>query len=170
MVWLYLGFIVAVIAIIIICRDEDNYLDEKIGYSCAAFILSMIASVVLLLTSSAIVSSCAEMKYHVVSDTKIIALKDNQNINGNCYIMGGYVGEDLYYYYTTETEFGYKTEKIKAENAYIKYTDEEPHIEKYKGEFANDAVNFWAAPMCTERCIIYCPEGTVTNEFNIDLE
>jgi hypothetical protein len=106
----------------------------------------------------------------MVSDTKIIALKDNQNVSGSFYIMGGYVDEDLYYYYATETEFGYKTEKVKADNAYIKYTDGETHIEKYVGEFANDSANFWGFPMCDNRYIIYCPDGTVTNEFIVDLE
>lgn len=43
---------------------------------------------------------------YVVSDTKIVALKDNQNISGNYYLLSGYVDEDLYYYYATETEFG----------------------------------------------------------------
>lgn len=84
--------------------------------------------------------------------------------------MGGYVDEDLYYYYATETEFGYKTEKVKANNAYIKYADGETHIERYVGEFANEKNNLWGFPICDDRYIIYCPDGTVTNEFIVDLE
>lgn len=170
MIWCVLGMIAVIIAIIFICCDEYNDLGEKIWYSFVALILSILVSFVFLLVSSAIATEHAEIEYHAISDTKIIALKDNQNISGNFYIMGGYVGEDLYYYYATETELGYKTEKIKAGNTYIKYTDEEPHIEKLKGEFANDSVNLWAAPMCVDRYIIYCPEGTITNEFSVDLE
>lgn len=84
--------------------------------------------------------------------------------------MGGYVNEDLYYYYAIETEFGYKTEKLKAENVYIKYTDGEPHIERCEGDFVNEKLYFWGFPTCDERYVIYCPEGTVTNEFDVDLE
>jgi hypothetical protein len=123
-----------------------------------------------LVISSEIVTSCAEINYNIVSDTKIIALKDNQNVSGNFYITGGYVNENLYYYYATETELGYKIGKIKADNAYIKYTDGETHIERHRGEFANDNAYLWGYPACNDRYIIYCPDGTVTNEFNVDLE
>ena len=135
-----------------------------------ALIASIIVSTLVFLSASLVVSTFAENNYNVASDTKIIALKDNQNVNGSFYIMGGYVDEDLYYYYATETEFGYNTEKIRADCAYIKYTDGEAHIERYDAEFINDYWNFFATPIYDNRYIIYCPEGTITNEFNVDLE
>lgn len=170
MIWWILGALVCVGVIVCICCDTWNDWVEKILLSIMTVVISTVITFIVLLVSSAIASCCAEIDYNMVSDTKIIALKDNQNASGSFYIMGGYVDEDLYYYYATETEFGYKTEKVKADNAYIKYTDGETHIEKYAGEFANDASNLWGFPMCDDRYIIYCPDGTVTNEFSIDLE
>ena len=171
MIWLIIGFIVAIAIIIFGCVSDEWYtIGDKIGASILVLLASFVCSIAVLVLASAIVSSVAEIEYNVVSDTKIIALKDNQNISGSFYIMGGYVDEDLYYYYATETEFGYKTEKIKADNTYIKYTDGEAHIEKYNAEFANDAMEFWGGCTCDDRYIIYCPEGTVTNEFDVDLE
>lgn len=170
MIWLILGVIVCSIIIIGIFRDRYNDLLDKFFFSFLTLLLSFVISILVLVGVSAIVSCCADINYNIISDTKIIALKDNQNVSGNFYIMGGYVNEDLYYYYAVETEFGYKTEKIKAENAYIKYTDGETHIERYDGEFANSGVNFLAMPMCDDRYIIYVPDGTVTNEFVVDLE
>ena len=155
MIWLILGFIAFVIATICIFCNKWNDLGEKFLYSLLALSISLPITVLVLFVSSAIVSCYAEIDYNVVSDTKIIALKDNQNVSGNFYIMGGYVDEDLYYYYATETKFGYKTEKIKANMAYIKYTDDETHIEKCKGEFANDSTNLWGFPICEDRYIIY---------------
>lgn len=170
MIWLIIGLIVAVAIIVCICLDSWNDLGEKIGYSIITLLASFLISVLVLFFASMFISCGAEIEYNKVSDTKIIALKDNQNVNGSFYIMAGYVNKDLYYYYTTETEFGYKTEKIRADNAYIKYTDGETHIERYEGEFANEGTNLWAFPMCSDRYIIYCPDGTVTNEFDVDLE
>jgi hypothetical protein len=69
-----------------------------------------------------------------------------------------------------QSEDSFKTEKIKADNTYIKYTDGETHIEEYDAEFVNDYVYLFAAPSVSNRYIIYCPEGTVTNEFSVDLE
>lgn len=170
MIWFIIGFVVAISIIICIWCDDWNDLGEKIGYSVLILLTSFLISLIVWLGASAITTCCAEIKYDIVSDTKIIALKDNQNVNGSFYIMGGYVDEDLYYYYATETEFGYKTEKIKADNAYIKYTDGETHIERYEGEFASGSAYLWGACICSDRYIIYCPEGTVTNEFDVDLE
>lgn len=170
MIWLIIGLIVSIV--VTVFNFCDYLLDwfEKFFFSFLELILSIAISFLVLLGVSAIVSCFAEVDYNMVSDTKIIALKDNQNVNGNFYIMGGYVDEELYYYYATETEFGYKTEKVSAENSYIKYTNEETHIEEYEVEFVNDYVYWFAMPMQLDRYIIYCPEGTVTNEFNVDLE
>lgn len=170
MIWFIIGLVVAVVIIVYICRDDWNDLGEKIGLSILTLSTSFVISLLVLLLASVIISCNVEIEYDKVSDTKIVALKDDQNVNGSFYIMGGYVDEDLYYYYATETEFGYKTEKISSDNAYIKYTDGETYIEKYVGRFANTNINLWALPICSNRYIIYCPEGTVTNEFNVDLE
>ena len=170
MIWFIIGLIIAVIIIVGVCCDEWNDFGDKIAYSVIILLTSFIISLLVWLFASIVISCSAEIEYGMVSDTKIIALKDNQNISGSFYVMGGYVDEDLYYYYATETEFGYKTEKIKADNAYIKYTDGETHIEKYEGEFANNNAYFFGGCICDDRYIIYCPEGTVTNEFNVDLE
>lgn len=170
MVWIIIGGIVCMAIIINILFDKWNDLTDKFFYSFMAILLSVLITAFVLFLASGTTSSVTEIEYDIASDTKIIALKDNQNVNGNFYIFGGYVDEDLYYYYAYETEFGYKTEKLKADNAYIKYTDEEPHIERYVGDFANEGAYFWGVPMCDDRYIIYVPEGTVTNEFNVDLE
>lgn len=170
MIWLILGLIAFVISVVCIFLNEWNDLDEKFLYSFIALFGCFAVSSLFLILSSAITSHCVKIDYNMVSDTKIIALKDNQNVSGSFYIMGSYVDEDLYYYYATETEFGYKTEKLKADNAYIMYTNGETHIEKYVGEFANNSANLWGFPMCDDRYIIYCPDDTVTNEFIVDLE
>lgn len=170
MIWFIIGFIIAAIIIIFIWFDDWNDLFDKISISLIVLLIFILTSSLVFLLASAVVSSNAEIKYNLESDTKIIALKDNQNVSGSFYIMGGHINEDLYYYYATETEFGYKTEKVRAGNAYIKYTDGETHIEKYVGEFANDSLYLWGDCLCDNRFIIYCPEGTVTNEFNVDLE
>lgn len=170
MIWFVIAGLVAIVIIIFICRDDWNDFFEKITMSFSTLLVSFAIASFVFFFASIITSYCAEIEYNVVSDTKIIALKDNQNINGNFYIFGGYVDEDLYYYYATETEFGYKTKKLKADDAYIKYTDGEPHIERLDGKFVNDNVYLLGSCMSGDRYIIYCPEGTVTNEFKVDLE
>jgi hypothetical protein len=170
MIWIIIGLVVFLVVTIKILCDSWYDWQEKLLYPLAALILSSMMTFLVLLIASGIVSDCAEIDYDMVSDTKIVALKDNQNVSGNFYIMGGYVDEDLYYYYATETQFGYKTEKVKADNTYIKYTDGETHIEKYEPKFVNDYVYLFGLPMNLSRYIVYCPENTIANDFRIDLE
>ena len=114
MIWFIVGFIVAVIIIVNICRDNFYDFSEKLTLSTMTLFLSFLGSICVLGIASVIASSYAEIEYNIASDTKIVALKDNQNANGSFYIGSGYVDEDLYYYYAIETEFGYKTEKNKS--------------------------------------------------------
>ena len=170
MIWFILGFIIFVGILIGIIRSKWFNLTDKIFGCVMSFMFSMLCILFVLLTASGIVSCFAQIDYVMVSDTKIIALKDNQNVAGYYYIFSGYANEDLYYYYATETELGRKTEKVSADNSYIKYTDGKTHIEKYEPKFENDIFYWFAFPMNDYRYIIYCPENTITAEFNIDLE
>ena len=172
MIWLIISLIVTIITIVY-CWYKDLWcgVGTCILETIATLMVSFFITAFIVTLSSDIISMNDNViEYNKVLDSKIIALKDNQNVNGNFYIMGEYIDKDLYYYYAIETEFGYKTEKIKAENAYIKYTNDEPHIEKYNPDFTNETLYFLGTCTRDDRYIIYCPDGTVTNEFNIDLE
>lgn len=172
MIWVILYIVATIGAIIWIwCENLWYGVDCCILESVAAIFIAFVIFAIIIVASSAIVSSGENaIEYKKVSDIPITALKDNLNVNGNFYLMSGYINEDLYYYYVTETELGYKTEKIEADNAFIKYVNEEPYIEKYEGEFTKSINYIWGFPVCDDRYIIYCPEGTVTNEFKVNLE
>ena len=170
MIWFIIGFITSIVIIIYTFCDDCLYLSDKFLFSFLRLATLFVIGTITMIVVSAVINYCAEYNYNIVSDTKIIALKDNQNTNGNFYVMSGYVNEELYYYYATETELGFSIKKIDADNAYIKYANEEPHIEKYAGEFKNNIANIFGFPMCDDRYIIYCPENTIANEFKIDLE
>ena len=170
MIWLIIGLVVCIVVIIYIFGDGCWDLLEKFLASLMTLFFAFLLSFSVLYLGSVCISFIADVEYEIASDTQIIALKDNQNVGGSFYIMGGYVNEDLYYYYATETEFGCKVEKIKSENSYIKYTDGNTHIEKYKPKFVNEFAYLFGLPVQPSRHIIYCPKGTVTNEFRVDLE
>ena len=170
MIWVIIGLVIFIVMTVKLCCDGCYSWTEKFLISLTNLIITILATILVVVFVSGIVSFFFFFDYDMESDIKIVALKDNQNVNGSFYIMGGYVDEDLYYYYATETEFGYKTEKVKSENTYIKYTDDETHIEKYEPKFVNEFAYLFGFPMQLSRHIIYCPEGTVTNDFRIDLE
>lgn len=170
MIWFIIGCVATIVIIIHICIDDWNDLVDKILLSILTIAVSLVFSFLVLVMTSEIVSGFADIDYVKKTDTQIIALKDNQNISGGFYIMGGYIDEDLYYYYAKETVYGYKTEKVKAENSYIKYTNDKPHIETYEPKFKSGVTYAFAVCMCDNRYVIYCPENTIANEYVVDLE
>ena len=110
-----------------------------------------------------------EQNIRMVHCQEIQALKDNNSIEGRFYLGNGHIGEEQYYYYIVNTEKGYKTEKVKSNNAYVVYNDK-PYVEKYEAvSFKHWYTYIYAIP-ATSYYVLYVPEGTITNEFNIDLE
>jgi len=148
-------------------RDEEYVIGilSSVAIGVAVFLFFGIICVAI---SSAIKDE--NMNIELVESQNIVALKDSQNIDGRFYLMGGYVKEDLYYYYAKETEFGYKCDKIKANDSFVVYTDGHPKIETYiSTSFKHWWTYIYAIPVHTHYSI-YVPAGTVTNEYKIDLE
>ena len=102
--------------------------------------------------------------------TPIVALEDNITSRGGTFFLGtGANKSDIYYYYMIDTERGYVMKNVKAYDAYIKY-DTNPRIVTESGRGFNHWYNYiWAFPT-SSHYTIYVPEGTILNNYNIDLK
>lgn len=138
------------------------------------WMISIVASLlcgVLTLIVAAIVGTCIPSSEIVYEETvrPIVALEDNMASNGTFFLGTGTVKDSIHYYYMIETERGYKIQDIAASNAYIKY-DTNPRIVIENGcGFKHWYNNIWAFPVRTHYTI-YVPEGTILNNYNIDLK
>ena len=173
MLWLILAGLVWVgLTVFFIYKaHNDDWFDVADAFlgSILTLIASFVVAVLILLFSSVFVTAAdAHIYYKLETDTKIIALKDNSDITGSRFICSGYVDDDLYYYYATDTELGYKVEKVKASQSYIRYSDN-THIEKYNAVYSNWLVRLITLPD-DDRYVIYCPDKTITQYFEINLE
>ena len=168
---IFVTTMIAIIILVMVWRDEWNDWFEKIIYSVGVALVWFLGTVLLTIIVSGITCmSEVEMTYTKADEQPIYAFKDNTMVEGNHFLFSGYVDEELHYFYVVEDELGYHTEKVDADDTYIKYSKDQPRIEIYTADFANKWVYLWAIPIEDDRYIIYCPEGTVTQEFNIDLE
>lgn len=104
------------------------------------------------------------------STEHIIALNDSTGVNGRAGFLGsGYVEDELYYYYMTDTKEGFQAKKIKAEDAYVRYSDEQI-VETYTAtNFKNKLLWLVALPINSFH-IVYIPEGSIIENYQIDLE
>lgn len=96
----------------------------------------------------------------------IVALQDENLINGKFYLRSGSVNQKDYYKYLVKLKFGgYKANQIPANQTIIYITDNNFRVEWYKRErglgFSKETEKFW---------YIYIPENAIIYDFNIDLQ
>lgn len=101
---------------------------------------------------------------------QIVNLSDNSeiegSINGRRRYVRGYIGEEtVYHYYYKCADGGFKLQKASEKNTTIYFTDGEPRAEWY-----SQTRSFWWHSETKYFCKIYIPEGSMTTEFEIDME
>ena len=98
---------------------------------------------------------------------EIMSLGDSSEVNGRIYARRGYVGECLYYHYIVERpNGGFIAGKAKANDAVLYYSDDDFRVEWYKLR-----KEWWIFYEEREHYAkIYIPEGSITDDFRVDLE
>lgn len=96
---------------------------------------------------------------------RIVALNDNSLTNGRFYVRRGYVSEDLYYQYMKRSGSGFKAGKVKASKTTLYYADDDYRVECWEKTkkwlwFENSEIYYK----------IYIPEGSITEDYMVDLE
>lgn len=139
-----------------------------IGLICVAFLIFFD---VLLAGVISFIVPTDEQNIQLSQTEKITALKDNISSEGRFFLASATINDTPYYYYVVQTDRGLKQKKINAENTYIHYTKDDFRVETYEGvSFKNWYTYIWASFPSAEYYNIYIPEGSVTSEFNVDLE
>ena len=168
-----LWFIIPIIAVIGFVIHE--YRDELLGpgeiflFSSLIFIISIVGSVLLCVISSVIADDCADKTYSITEDIDIYAMQDNLATEGDFFLGSGHVDGELKYFYVVKDEFGYTVTNVNADDAYIQYSTERCHLEKHTYTFDNWFVRSIAVP-CSDRYIFYVPEGSIINDYAVDLK
>lgn len=94
----------------------------------------------------------------------IVSLGDNNMANGRYYMRRGYIESDLYYQYMVDVGDGFKANKVRSNNATLYYADGNYRVEWYT------RTKKWLY-FTQEGTIhkIYIPEGSITDEYSVDL-
>lgn len=158
-----IGFFISGIIAAIRERDKDYF-----------WWISIVASLLcggLTLIITAIIGTAISSNEIIYEETArpIVALEDSTASRGQFFLGTGTNKSDIYYYYMIDTERGYVMKNVKACEAYIKY-DANPRIVVESGRGFNHWYNYiWAFPV-SSHYTIYVPEGTILNNYNIDLK
>lgn len=146
------------IAILIYFIREDA-IGCGIGVILLVSILNVAASSLLLCVGSALPDGC--YKFHDSKEMQIVALQDNAYIYRHR-------GEKLTYSFMYKEDDGYRSGHVDADNAII-FCSDEAKIIAQSGEF-KDWYHWLYAYPTKEKYIIYVPEGTIKEEYKVDLQ
>lgn len=153
-------------------KDEWEYSKvDGIIKGALVVLLALLATAIPITISTAVIGSDVNRCTMTVAESKkIIALKDNPSMSGSYFLFSGYVDEKLYYYYAEETELGYRTDKVRASDCYIVYSETEPRIDRIEATGFKKWYTWIYAIPSAHYYTIYVPDGTVATDYEIDLE
>ena len=172
MIWFIIfGVIGIVIATIITVSEGDGFF-EWLSLSVVAIIAGALVAVLIGIGVSTIASACGAATELVRTDAvEIQALKDNSQISGRFFLGSGRVDEEMHYFYIEETSHGKHMDNVPAKYTHvIESNNERPRVEKYIERYRNVALRWLTVTFFEPLYKIYVPEGSITTEFNVDLE
>lgn len=130
----------------------------------------MIGGITLIFTSAILSLPCKEV---LKEEYELHAIVDNSEITGDFFLGCGSIGEDKYYSYIIETERGKTVETLKIEECndiYFKDTVETPMLKYYESEFEKDWWYWFAFPTEDNYWVFHIPEGSIIEDYEIDLK
>lgn len=108
-----------------------------------------------------------------VTTQEICALNDSSEVEGQKFLFSGYIEENLVYRYVVESDKGKHIEECKVEDAYIKDIEsKKPYVEYHSYEFKSYWFYLFAIDWkaLENYSVFYVPDGTITSEYNVDLQ
>ena len=104
------------------------------------------------------------------TETPLIALKDNSTINCSFFLGCGNVDSKTQYSYAINTEFGIEIKTLPADKKiYFKYDEGVPALITSKPVYSTLAE--WLSAPCYDPIYTFrIPEGSIINEYKVDLE
>ena len=138
---------------------------EDTNYTIIVFIITMVLAVSLLFGFYKCDNSHWEYSNEPYKTERIAALNDNNLMHGRFYLRSGYIDEDLYYQYIIKSGSGFNTSRVKASDATLYYDADNYRVEWYKAE--KGWLYFRESKSYAK---IYIPEGSISNDYTVDLE
>ena len=165
MFWIILGIILVMVFFYTIGHEFDGIViwgGVFGGFMVGTFVLALISAILSL--------PCKEV---LKEEYELHAIVDNSEITGNFFLGCGSIGEDKYYSYIIETERGKTVKTLKIEECndiYFKDTVETPMLKYYEPEFEKDWWYWFAFPIEDNYWVFHIPEGSIIEDYEIDLK
>lgn len=159
LVGLVVGFAMIMSSLI----DDD---DTMFGIGFIALVIGVCLFIFYAVGKNKCEKSSWEYEEQPYSVEKITAISDNNMMNGRFYLRSGYIESDLYYQYIVKSgNGGFRTSKVKSNEATIFYDEDNFRVEWY-----SRSKHWWYFEETDTYCEIYIPEGSLADSYSIDLK
>lgn len=116
-----------------------------------------------------------ELKHSISFEKRIYAIQDNSSIEGqikgNGFVKRVHIDEVEYYHYISDGVSGKKTEKVPVNSSYLIETGDDFHIEVWTTSYKHQWIRLFTLRDSIKTYYkIYVPYGTITTDYNIDLQ
>jgi hypothetical protein len=156
--------------------SENFDLNESdLVYVAMFFVIFLITPLLSMFVIAPLVQSSQEKEFAESERTAIYSLDTNAGVYGSFVFGTGHIETEMYYFYYTKGEYGYKIDKTKAKDIEIVERDDvEPigYIVKYKEKFTHPNVWFSITGevlFAKEKTVIYVPKNTVKITYNVSV-
>ena len=162
-----LGFIFLAGMILMVISLYVAQYDNKVRNIIAGFFC--VLGLFVLLSPFAIITKVHNAKWEYpdkpYATERIVSLNDSNMVQGKTYLRKGYVNEYLYYQYMVALNGGgYKANKVKSNDTTIYYD-----TNNYRVEWCEKRRKWLWFYETQKYNKIYIPDGSIINDFNIDL-
>lgn len=174
-----LGLVILVISYLSVeVKKKDGIIEQKEAYETAeiwGFVACICLPLLTIFGIAPLVQSTQQKEFVEQERIAIYSIKTETGMYGSFYLGCGQIQTEMYYFYYTQGDFGYKIEKTKANDIEIverEDTNKIGYIVKYEEEFVKP--NKWFSLsgkvlFSKKKTVIYVPKGTIQIEYNISV-
>lgn len=176
MIWFFIPLLIGT-SLILFYIYNNIFPYPTIGEIFSSIAVFIFYEFLIILSSTAICLCCGAVGWlffepvsYTQTETPLVALKDNSTIDGSFFLGCGNIGSKTQYSYAIDTEFGIEIKTLSAnEKIYFKYDEGAPALITSKPVYSTLA-KWLSVPYDRPVYTFRIPEGSIINEYQVDLE
>mgnify|MGYP001216093432 CR=1 FL=1 len=167
----WIVFIVIVIACVAMVSSMADSWYEYIVLPIAGLLLGCVLGSVVALGTGGLIEAISTKEYVKTQEESLLAINDTSSTEGRFFLGSGYVEGKMKYIYIVSMNEEMQMKSAFIDNVKLVYSDD-LKVETYSAEFKSKFIKFLLREpnFSDDQYKIYIPEGTIKQDYIIDLQ
>ena len=175
-IWIALNLILFIYLIFNDLKRSENLFCSVVGSAFFSALSAFCTFIIVVLPIMGIVDLFSDKTEYIAYETPIVCLNDSTSIEGHKYLFSGCINEKMIYRTMyIDSHGGKKMWELNVNDCSV-FEDNQNKVVAYKYEYTNPTVIKWIGSYGEifkedniSRYEIHIPQGSITTEYNIDL-